>query len=463
MKIALSAKTILGGGKYLKNNNLEKSTHYDEFIFSEVENIPEIPQNDEHLASLGLEASVRGDDIPSGVLYTILFYKKTGNTYTFYKRKDFIVGQDSEIELSGDQNYTLIIVSFGTSSKPNISNINDINRVYLDTSSDVIKEVLYQRKDNFIPNGNKRVNYLNIKLKRSSRIRIVIDAGQLIREDQGRVITSISDAKIVYKRPNGINLNDFTSSSSREETLCVTDFTGGYMIKTSDFVRPLIARNDIDVKFSASVKVEDLPYASEIKDLELYGINWGYSQTFHIKQIICGAYLGPNKTNFKEFMCHNLGDGYSGVWTDKFVGNRYAWGRKTAVGKQDNNPYERGNVWTEAENPCPDGYKIPSKAEWESVLNQNHNTRGEIRDKSGKFLGYRIGGRLSLFTHNDFRSWIWTSTPIVPPVGNGSYTRDVWSIFIYHDEIWRDWPNKKEFAPYMDIKHYGQAVRCMKK
>jgi len=76
----------------LKNNNLEKSIHYDEFIFSEVENIPEIPQNDEYLASLGLEASMRGDDILNEVIYTILAYKKTGKTYTFHKRNDFIVG-----------------------------------------------------------------------------------------------------------------------------------------------------------------------------------------------------------------------------------------------------------------------------------------------------------------------------------------------------------------------------------
>jgi len=32
----------------------------------------------------------------------------------------------------------------------------------------------------------------------------------------------------------------------------------------------------------------------------------GFKQTFKSKMARCGAYLGPNFTKWRQFMCHNL-------------------------------------------------------------------------------------------------------------------------------------------------------------
>jgi len=143
-------------------------------------------------------------------------------------------------------------------------------------------------------------------------------------------------------------------------------------------------------------------------------------------------------------MCHNLGDGYSGVWTDKFVGNRYAWGRKQVVFKQYDNPYEEGDVWTEAENPCPSGFRVPTLYEWHSVL--DNNAREKLYDRHDQYIGWKIGNRLALFDHEDYRRYIWSTTTIS--------TDRVYTIRIMLPVINQN---------YNDKKYYGQAVRCIRK
>jgi len=142
----------------------------------------------------------------------------------------------------------------------------------------------------------------------------------------------------------------------------------------------------------------------------------GYKHVIRVKIKRCGAYLGPNKTNWRQFMCHNLGANYN---LDPFVpsanihGDKYQWGYKTPYIKQKDDVYKTGNVigWNRVEkpntwnngidDPCPGGYRVPSKEEWDAVL--KYNSRIRIGTWSGNLgknanAGIKFGENLMLPT-----------------------------------------------------------------
>ena len=105
----------------------------------------------------------------------------------------------------------------------------------------------------------------------------------------------------------------------------------------------------------------------------------------------CGAYTAPGV--WKAFMCHNLGANQS---LDPFTpaagihGDKYKWGVATAaflmindshIGSIPNWPNITVPPSTDADwnmntaNPCPTGYRVPTRAEWEGVLSLSNNTQ----------------------------------------------------------------------------------------
>jgi hypothetical protein len=97
----------------------------------------------------------------------------------------------------------------------------------------------------------------------------------------------------------------------------------------------------------------------------------------------CGAYVAAGV--WKNFMCHNLGADQSldpaTVGNNAILGDYYQYGQK--------NPIKLGVVssWTNTwdrtttnplkgvNDPCPAGYRIPTKAEWQGVINPSYNTQ----------------------------------------------------------------------------------------
>jgi uncharacterized protein (TIGR02145 family) len=99
----------------------------------------------------------------------------------------------------------------------------------------------------------------------------------------------------------------------------------------------------------------------------------------------CGAYVAPGV--FKEFMCHNLGADTSldpNIPAYGIHGNYYQWGRATIVADAStpdeeisgwNTTYAPEDSWSDniktSNDPCPSGYRLPTKAEWQGVLANN--------------------------------------------------------------------------------------------
>jgi uncharacterized protein (TIGR02145 family) len=137
----------------------------------------------------------------------------------------------------------------------------------------------------------------------------------------------------------------------------------------------------------------------------------------------CNAKVSPTET--LTFMCYNLGaantsaDPFTPSW--EITGGYWQWGRKNmaAPGPTANNPNTDAiggwNItaaadgsWTDdaktANDPCPAGFRVPTKAQWDAVLFNNALTNvgtwttSNTNYSSGKMIGNKLfipaaGGR----------------------------------------------------------------------
>ncbi len=148
--------------------------------------------------------------------------------------------------------------------------------------------------------------------------------------------------------------------------------------------------------------------------------------------IACGAYVASGV--WKEFMCHNLGANTQAnpfVPSWELIGNYYQWGRNPNCfgrdGIDDTNPcsspvYGAAGPWGStsandnagaitgwnttvapdgawqdgvktANDPCPAGFRVPTKAQWDGVANSSLNTRTFIGTWSFSSTNYSSGIR----------------------------------------------------------------------
>jgi hypothetical protein len=115
----------------------------------------------------------------------------------------------------------------------------------------------------------------------------------------------------------------------------------------------------------------------------------------------CGAFIASGE--WRVFMCHNLGavDSADPFTPDKkLFGDYYQWGQNTiaAFGPNDatnpdglNGTWENSSAldgaWTDgskaADDPCPTGFRVPTRAEWLGVFNNSLNPQTSV----GNYVG----------------------------------------------------------------------------
>jgi len=313
--------------------------------------------------------------------------------------------------------------------------------------SDPNAKFLYQKIENFIPKDGKR--NINIKLKGSTGISVIVDVSDFLGGDKEGKIEIALYPDIKYKKPKSIRLSNNNAYDYEEVSLLQKDYYHINFTKLiMNFYDAIIVKNTTIKFYLKELKMLDHPENKKIDGVE-FNVKPGYKNISVIKPGLCGAYLGPNKTNWRQFMCQNLGGNYyhEGMKReDVVVGNRYAWGRKTPSNKEFDYSYEKGFVWKESENPCPAGFRVPTIDEWKNVLNESYNPREMLNDSKDNSIGWKIGYMLFHHGDNDYKRFIWSTTVIDD--------RRVYSIYVspYHID-----------KNYTDNKHFGQSVRCIRK
>ncbi|MEY3369044.1 MAG: hypothetical protein RI973_2199, partial [Bacteroidota bacterium] len=205
----------------------------------------------------------------------------------------------------------------------------------------------------------------------------------------------------------------------------------------------------------------------------------------------CGAYVAPNQ--WKEFMCHNLAaaNTAAGPFTPSWeiIGGYWQWGRKGPDASQwlnTNTPnFAHGptgpgagetneaavsgwstsgapnGAWSDAaktaNDPCPTGFRVPTKAQWEGVL--ANNTLSDIGTwsynatnySSGKSIGpnlflpaagFRVNSNGTLSSRGT-EGWYWSTTE------NGS------------DGAWDLYFSSGNASMFIDDRSYGLPLRCI--
>jgi uncharacterized protein (TIGR02145 family) len=189
----------------------------------------------------------------------------------------------------------------------------------------------------------------------------------------------------------------------------------------------------------------------------------------------CGAFVSPGV--FKVFACYNLGATDTTVDPNVPVqaihGNYYQWGRIAAVADANtsaaaivgwNTTTAANGAWIDGSktvnDPCPNGFRVPTKTQWDGVILNNTVSRVGSWLNDGNFTsaiswgpnistktltlpaaGYRsnLSGTLSYRGSNGY---YWSSTE------NGSYA---WYLSFYSSSA----------IPGSNYRSNGISVRCV--
>jgi len=141
------------------------------------------------------------------------------------------------------------------------------------------------------------------------------------------------------------------------------------------------------------------------------GLTGTATVTITASNITSSAVAGPNGTTFK-FMAHNLGSDYSLnplIPAKGLSGHYYQWGRLTPAATVDTPPEAiigwntstaASNAWNSgteeapvktANDPCPDGYRVPTNTEFEAMLYSDGNTASYIGTFTQGYANFTSG------------------------------------------------------------------------
>ncbi|MCT3918037.1 hypothetical protein HZQ04_18425 [Elizabethkingia anophelis] len=341
-------------------------------------------------------AAVSGNPIGTGVKFRVIAYRQSDGSYETYQ--DYTIGQSAQpMMLDGGKSYDIIVYSYGVNTLPTIS-ANEQTSISSATFSydDSNRDFLYQ-KVSYTPDGKNPNNTLNITLRHKiAQITTVVNSGIL-----GNITNITSGTLTPHYSDGAISLLSGTISGrttlSSGAALSFSGLNTTTVTSTPVFVNADTGANatggfSADITIAGTTKKVSLPNSFKITPEN--------KSNFTINLRKCGAYIGPNNdpANFKEFMCQNLG-ATEGI--DPFSpeagnhGDKYQWGANTnEAGRyisQANDQSNSGTVsgwistpkpngsWSDtiktANDPCPSGYRVPTIAQWQAVINNNNIER----------------------------------------------------------------------------------------
>lgn len=355
-------------------------------VVSELSTLPkELKSTAQASKGLDLQAAISGSPVTSGKKFRIIAYKASDGSYQTHQ--DYTVGQSgTPLTLDGGVSYDMVVYSYNSSSLPVISGGETSNIssavVNYDNSN---RDFLYKKISGFTPTGGIS-NSLNIVLKHlftEVTTKLVSNAGN---------ITGVSNALISpHYTSSTIKLSSgtFSQTGTSGSTPIVFPSASAGLTRTSDptIVNVVNSQGSFSatVNLAGGIPVRNLIYTSS------FPLKYGTQKLLTVDIKRCGAIVNGA---FKEFMCHNLGATNT---ADPFTpaaaihGGKYQWGSNgTSAGWYISQATDQSNSgaisgwntlnpgdfnWSDtsktALDPCPSGYRVPTSAQWQSVIDNN--------------------------------------------------------------------------------------------
>ena len=211
--------------------------------------------------------------------------------------------------------------------------------------------------------------------------------------------------------------------------------------------------------------------------LNIGGQTCTLSVTVCIPPPVCRAKV--NATDYKNFMCYNLGAAAS-TCTDPFTPSReinggyWYWGRsaEAAAGPTATDPNSgavsgwnttgaANGSWADGSktgnDPCPTGYRVPTKAQWDGVI--ANNTKTNVGTFSNSFTNYgagvKFGDELMLPAAGD-------RSALNGALGNRGVRGNYWSSKESgSSNAWYLYFGSSNVNTDYDTRYYGKSVRCV--
>nr|WP_260211682.1 hypothetical protein [Elizabethkingia anophelis] len=340
------------------------------------------------------QAAISGSPITTGVKFRVIAYRQSNGSYQTYQ--DYTVGQPAiPMMLDNGQAYNIVVYSYGTTNLPAISSgeQNNISSAVVNYD-DNNRDFMYQ-KISFTPTNS--TNTLNITLRHKvAQITTIVNSGSLgnITDITGGLLTPhYSDGSISLS--SGIMSGRSTLSSGAGLSfsgLNTTTVTSAPVFVNADTGGNATGGFSAAITIAGNTKTISLPNSFKITPENKSDLT--------INLLKCGAYIGTSNdpANYKEFMCQNLGatpgiDPFSAEKGNH--GAKYQWGAQTgepgryisqvddqsksgaiagwnATGKPDGSWSDTSKT---ANDPCPSGYRVPTSAQWQAVIDNNNVER----------------------------------------------------------------------------------------
>ncbi|AQW98627.1 hypothetical protein M2T70_01725 [Elizabethkingia anophelis] len=390
----------------------------------------------------GTVAAVNGGNMNTNNRFRVIAYRADNGAYAAHK--DYIITptgitpDGTALMLDSGTTYNMIVYSYNQPtnlpaiSQEELAGIGTA-KIRYGITTEWRDDLLYQRIDGFTPNGNLLNNPLNITLRHKTALLkdvtvslgsvdlefITLPLGKISFTDykNGELYFSGTNAGKITSRTNAFSGWQQNGMTYRGDTRKIYLGNGTVILNADTATDPTSKASflsDITLKDNSTgnIKIQSITASFTIKP--------EYIHNFNIDIKKCGAYIAPGV--WKEFACHNLG---ANKTLDPFTpaaglhGDKYQWGALKGenlryVSMADDQSIYNNNAiifnwrtfnepkpndsWDGTKDPCTTelgvGWRVPTRAEWDSVLNPALNPqqdKGTFSTNGNDYTNYTAG------------------------------------------------------------------------
>lgn len=404
----------------------------------------------------------------NGLIISALSAKLTPGKYA---RMDVTDGSLSA-GTSGDFQQSLTWNNMNTSSLT-----SDFRSVYTNTAGAVnlVFDMASVTVDGTAYTG-KTVTFNNVTLTPGKRYTMTVN----INKDNAGAISSLGCSSVTGVYVSTIKSLTVSKSLPYTKTGGNVSLTNGKSLGSAYGLTVSVNGAQTLSTASGNIKIKITGKATTIGTLYIPITVEGVSCSLRVNSGKCGAFI--SMSTWRNFMCHNQGADES---LDPFTpaaglhGAKYRWGTKDASYTMAQDQNNSGDIsgWSSfavqtsnvdwdmtANNPCPAGWRVPTRAEWEGVINPSYNRQTGVgtfstwnKDHTNFTSGLKFGDYLFLPT----AGWRWYHTGSLTSRGQKGF---YWSSAAPGNETIAGMVNFGEAgsATYSGaVRTYGMSVRCI--